>query len=64
MNTTTLSSAVADAAGKAQKSQGLSAESFLMSLAVYERWEPRGISTEMLGRRGVRISAQSADRLD
>ncbi|KAL4862443.1 hypothetical protein BDV12DRAFT_190427 [Aspergillus spectabilis] len=35
MNTTTFNSAIADAAGKAQKSQGLSTESFLISLAVY-----------------------------
>ncbi|KAL2783242.1 hypothetical protein BJX66DRAFT_349676 [Aspergillus keveii] len=35
MNSTILDSALADAAGKAQKSQGLSAESFFISLAVY-----------------------------
>jgi hypothetical protein len=35
MNITTLSQTLADAAGKAQKSQGLSSESFLISLAAY-----------------------------
>ncbi|KAL4961370.1 putative DUF221 membrane protein [Aspergillus stella-maris] len=35
MNITTLSQTVADAAGKAQKSQGLSTESFVISLTVY-----------------------------